>query len=197
LAYLDDQMAPHGVELAAIGIADPAIASQIYFEIDALPEAAHNRIRSGMTLAPERFLDELSALQAFEEIVFADGRATVPAPVIRARMIVLLYTSFVMLRDSLLAAVRTEVSNGSVSRRIFDFLSKDDLRLFRNSIAHGHWDYAEDFSGLVYWAQPSRNQPHQEYSVDEATFDFWQRVSRAASYAAVLALTDGPDGHAT
>ncbi len=190
LIYLDRQLAEHALELTAIGIADPAVSSQIYLEVDALPEDSHDRIRASMTLAPERFRDELGAFQAFEEIVFRNGPSTVPPPVIRARMIVLLYTSFVMLRDSLLASIRTEVAPDSVSRRIFEFLAKDDLRLFRISIAHGHWDYAEDFSGLVYWSQPSRGQPHQEFRVDEATFDFWHRLSRAASYAAVLALTD-------
>jgi len=89
-----------------------------------------------------------------------------------------------------IASVRSEVAPDSVSGRVFEFLAKDDLRLFRNSIAHGHWDYAEDFGGLVYWAEPRRGQPHKEFRVDERTFDFWQRLSRGASYAAVLALTD-------
>lgn len=44
-------------------------------------------------------------------------------------------------------------------------------------------------------AATSRNQPHREFRVDEAVFDFWHRLSRAASYAAVLALTDGPNYH--
>jgi len=44
----------------------------------------------------------------------------------------------------------------------------------------------------VYWAQPSWGHPHQEFRVDEATFDFWHRLSRAANYAAVLALTEEP-----
>jgi len=190
LEYLDAQLVAHAGELAAIGLDDRAVPSAVYAEIRSLPESAHNRIRSSMKLAPERFLDELSSFQAFEEIVLADGPALVPPPVMRARLIVLLYTSFVMLRDSMLASVREEVPSESVSRRVFEFLAKDDLRRFRNSIAHGNWDYAADFTGLVYWAEPSRGSPHVEYRVDEQTFDFWHRLSRAASYAAVLALTD-------
>jgi hypothetical protein len=183
-------MAAHVDELAAIGIEDPAISSQIYREICALSEDAHNRARAGMTLPPERFLEELGAFQAFEEIVFSQGASAVRPPVVRARMIVLLYVSFVMLRDSLLVTVMNELGEETVGRRVFRFLRKDELRLFRNSVAHGHWDYTEDFSGLVYWAQPSRGAPHQEFLVDEGTLDFWHRLSRAASYAAVLALTD-------
>ncbi|MGL4174471.1 MAG: hypothetical protein ACRCSN_00220 [Dermatophilaceae bacterium] len=189
LAHLDNQLSAHAAELRKIGIDDPAVASRIYRELDNLDEGARHRIRARMTIAPERFREELSACQAFHDDL--DGRDAVPPPTVRAQMIVLLYTSFVMLRDSLLAPVRKEVAPDSVAGRVVDFLSKDELRLFRNSIAHGHWDYAENFSGLVFWARPGRDLPHRRFGIDQATFNFWQRLSRATSYATVLALT-GP-----
>ncbi|MGL4744062.1 MAG: hypothetical protein ACRCXL_06685 [Dermatophilaceae bacterium] len=189
LVHLDNQMSAHAAELSKIGIDEPAVASRIHLELDDLDERARHRIRAEMKIAPERFRDELIACQAFHDDL--DGRDAVPPSTVRAQMIVLLYTSFVMLRDSLLAPVRKEVAPNSVAGRVVDFLSKDELRLFRNSIAHGHWDYAGDFSGLVYWAQPSRGLPHCQFRIDQATFNFWQRLSRATSYATVLALT-GP-----
>lgn len=95
-----------------------------------------------------------------------------------------------MLRDSLLAVVRDELPAAGTCRGVFDFLTKNELRLFRNSIAHGRWDYASNFSGLIYWAQPTAGAAHREHFVDQATFDFWQRLARASNYAVVLALVD-------
>jgi hypothetical protein len=194
LSYIDSQMADYADALKAIGIDDPAVASKVYDEITALSGDAHDRIRANMRFPPERFRDELAAFQRFETVV-ASQRGTLDRSVRRARTIVMLYICFVMLRDSLLGAVGeacAEADSDSVTTRIVTFLRTDELRLFRNSIAHGDWDYEK--GGLVYSASPNRDEPVREYRVDEATFDFWQRLSRAASYAVVLALTVGRDG---
>jgi hypothetical protein len=127
LAYLDDQLAHYTDELGAVGVAGLDVPSRIYEEICALPEEALNRIRVQSKLTPERFRDELSSFQSFEEIVFADGPENVPSAVSRARMIVLLHLSFVMLRDSLLRSVRQEAPADSTTRIAFDYLAGGDL----------------------------------------------------------------------
>lgn len=156
------------------------VPSTVYAEVYALSEADHNRLRAEISIPPERYLDEMTAFQAWMEL--ASGNETNPV-VVRAQVITELYVGFVWLRDALLTPLAAAIP-ASTTALVVDYLSTDDRRHLRNAVSHGRWTYLPDFSGLEYWD----GKPLERSEVSSETLGAWQTLSRATSIAALLAL---------
>ena len=143
----------------------PRVATLVHAEVAALPEVRMNQIRQQILIPPERYVEEMTAFQAWTSLSDALGRDPV---VVRARVMTELYVSFVWLRDALMAPVAGATpANGTVAV-VERFLKSGRRRLLRNAIAHGRWCYLAQFDGLEIWAEPSRGQPHQRHAIRES-----------------------------
>ncbi len=163
------------------------LASTIYAEVRSLDDASVNRLRGAMPIPPERYVEEMLAFQKWTEVARQNRRDPF---VVRARVMTELYVAFVWLRDSVRVPVREAVGEGTTTWTVCHFLESGPRRLLRNAIAHGRWTYLADFSGIEYWAEPSRGKPLQRYEIKQDEFGPLQTVSRGASIAMLLALTD-------
>ena len=163
-----------------------SLATTIHSEIAALDESTINRLRQTIMLPPERYVEELTAFQAWTEI--AQSHKDNPV-VVRARVMTELYVAFVWLRDSVVKPTAATLAPGSALRCVEQFLSNGQRRHLRNAIAHGRWCYLPDFTGLEYWAEPSRGQPHERYEIANSELGAWQVLSRGTAIAVLLSLT--------
>lgn len=163
------------------------LATTIYAEIKELDETVANHLRLSVLIPPERYVEELSAFQAWMDV--AHAKADNPV-IVRAQVMTELYVAFVWLRDSLMRPVAAAVSADSTFAAVERFLSSGDRRTLRNAIAHGRWCYLADFSGLEYWAEPTRGRPHERFEVCQADLAAWQLLSRGTAIAVLLALTE-------
>jgi hypothetical protein len=112
--------------------------------------------------------------------------------VVRAQIMTELYVAFVWLRDSIFKPLAQRMPKDTVFVAIEYFLSSGRLRPLRNAVAHGRWCYLADFSGLEYWAEPSRGQPHERFEVTNEDLNAWQLLSRGTAIAILLALAAEP-----
>lgn len=140
-----------------------------------------------MLIPPERYVEELTAFQAWMDIAHANAENPV---VVRAQVMTELYVAFVWLRDSLMKPTAAAVSEHTAFAALERFLSTGRRRTLRNAIAHGRWCYLHDFSGLECWAQPTRDRPHARFEIDQTDLGAWQLLSRGAAIATLLALTE-------
>lgn len=162
-----------------------SLATTIRDEIAGLGETVTNRLRLHLPIPPERYQEELTAFQSWMDI--ARANATNPV-IVRAQVMTSLYVAFVWLRDSLMQPVATALSDQSAFVQVEVFLRDGPPRRLRNAIAHGHWCYLPDFSGLEYWDGP--RHPRQRFQISDIDLEAWQLLSRGAAIAALLALTD-------
>lgn len=139
-----------------------------------------------MLIPPERYVEEMTAFQAWTDFAEVLGRDPV---VVRARVMTQLYVSFVWLRDALMTPVASAVSASGPVAAIESFLKSGRRRLLRNAIAHGRWCYLPEFDGLEIWAEPSRGKPHQRHLITASELGQWQVLSRGFAIAVLLALT--------
>jgi hypothetical protein len=104
--------------------------------------------------------------------------------IVRAQVMTQLYVAFLWLRDSLMAPVSIALPGGTTAA-VVEFLSSEDRRRLRNSVAHGRWRYRPDFSGLECWD----GKPPDKFEVTAVDLGAWQLLSRASTTAVLLALT--------
>jgi hypothetical protein len=132
-------------------------------------------------------LDELRAYQRWTEIAF---RTNADPAIVRAQVITQLYVCFVYLGEACFRVLRSVHQPGSVTRRCCKYLTDNPVRAFRNSIAHSNWLYAEDYSGLIYWARKGSepDEPLSRFEVSQDQLDFWQSLARGVAYAAYTEL---------
>lgn len=160
------------------------VASSIHDEVARLDERDVFLLKARLMVAPEDYLLEMAAFQAWMDI--AHQNSTNPV-VVRAQVMTQLYVGFVWLRDSLLAPVSGVVPAGCVSQHAIEFLSSGDRRRLRNAVAHGRWRYQQDFRSLECWdGQPTPTR----FNVQADEFKAWQLLSRGVSIAVLLALTE-------
>lgn len=189
-AHLDQQLSAIRSADDVPDFADDAwdcLATTVHNEVVALGETVHNQIRISLLIPPERYVEELTAFQAWMDV--ARANAANPA-IIRAQVMTELYVAFVWLRDSLMKPVAACAPEDSVVGIVHRFLSTDRRRLLRNAIAHGRWCYLPDFTGLECWAEPSRGERHQRFEIAQTELDAWQLLARGTAIATLLALTD-------
>jgi hypothetical protein len=184
LPLLDKQVA--AIEQTLVSAAIPSVAhgvipSTIHAEVIALGEAVHNRLRNEIAIPPEVYLEEMSAFQSWMDV----SRNVASNPVIvRAQVMTQLYVAFLWLRDSLMTPVSNALPGGTTAA-VVEFLSSEDRRRLRNSVAHGRWRYQPDFSGLECWD----GRPPKRFVVSAADLGAWQLLSRASTTAVLLALS--------
>lgn len=190
LSYLDRQL-----EDAWVGADSPSVpaalrgslASTMYREIASLDEITANKLRQALLVPPERYVEELSAFQAWMDIAHANSGNPI---IVRAQVMTELYVAFVWLRDSVLAPARAAVGDGTVLGAVEELLRTGDRRKLRNAVAHGRWCYLADFGGLECWAEPRRGRPHQRFVINSVDLGRWQLLSRGTAIAVLLALTE-------
>lgn len=191
LRHLDRQLDSVRFATEAPDLPDPAwegLATTVHDEIAGLDEAVRNQLRMSMHIPPERYVEELTAFQCWMEIAHANETNPV---IVRAQVMTELYVAFVWLRDSVMKPTAAALSEQTTFVTIERFLSSGRRRTFRNAIAHGRWCYLSDFSGLEYWAEPSRGQQHQRLEISNVDLEAWQLLSRGTAIAALIALTGG------
>ncbi|MDA8069533.1 MAG: hypothetical protein M0T77_13145 [Actinomycetota bacterium] len=189
-AHLDQQLNAVRASTDVPDFADDvwgSLATTVHAEVAALGDAVHNQLRLQLLIPPERYIDELTAFQAWMEV--ARANATNPV-IVRAQVMTEIYVAFVWLRDSLMKPVAARAPEDSVVRSVHRFLSTGRRRLLRNAIAHGHWCYLSDSKGLEYWAEPSRAERHQRFAISQADLDAWQLLARGTAIATLLAVAD-------
>ena len=108
--------------------------------------------------------------------------------IVRSQVIVQNYVAFVYLKDNCFDVTKKVMPSGTLTRRICQFLLNNPVRAFRNAIAHGNWQYTNDFSGIKYYAYKGESklnvalQEMSEFSVGNSELGFWQALSRATAY---------------
>jgi len=190
LAHLDNQLLTARAATEAPELSDRVwrcLATTIHEEIASLDETVANQLRLSVLIPPERYVEELTAFQAWMDMAHANADNPV---IVRAQVMTELYVAFVWLRDSLMKPTAAVVSDQTAFATVEQFLSSGRRRTLRNAIAHGRWCYLPDFSGLECWAEPTRGQPHERFEITRADLGAWQLLSRGAAIAALLALTD-------
>lgn len=104
------------------------------------------------------------------------------------------YMTFVYFKDNCFDTARKNLPDRTISKRICRFLLANPVRAFRNSIAHGNWQflYSEpnkqgiktNLRRIVFFANNGESKPDvslQDMSRFEVTIDeidFWQELSR-------------------
>ncbi len=190
LAHLDQQL--HAARRAHESPDLPdhvwsSLATTVHNEVIALGEQATNQLRISMFIPPERYVDELTAFQAWMDVAHANADNPV---IVRAQVMTELYVAFVWLRDSLMKPIVARVRDDTAFAVVARFLNGGQRRLLRNAIAHGRWCYLPNFNGLECWAEPSRGKQHERFEIRQAELDAWQLLSRGTAIAALLALTE-------
>lgn len=162
------------------------VATDIHGSVVSLDSSAKDDLREALMVSPDRYVEELLAFQGWIEI--ARQNRDNPS-VVRAQVMTELYVSFVWLKDSVMKPA-SEVLLGGTFDAVETFLRTGQRRLLRNAIAHGRWCYLPDFSGLEYWAEPSRHQPHERFEIDQRELGLWRVLSQGTAIAVLLGLTE-------
>lgn len=166
------------------------LATTIHDEIAALDELTIRQLRADVLIPPERYLEELDAFQRWMEIAHANRSNPV---IVRAQVMTELYVAFVWLRDSLMTPLGAALPDGSAFSAVERFLRAGTRRRLRNAIAHGHWCYLPDYSGLEFWSELHRGQPHERFVIHDVELGNLQLLSRGTAIAALLALSTAID----
>jgi hypothetical protein len=106
----------------------------------------------------------------------------------RAQVVFENYFCFVYLRESLFVALRDNLKkshNSFASFRCAQYLMKDDIREFRNAIAHATWDYQDSTKkkAIIYWVNGTKHK------MSEERWHFLQMLSCATALGVTLGIT--------
>ncbi len=83
------------------------LATTIHGEVSSLDDMTTNRLRQSIVIPPERYVEELTAFQAWMD--FARSNSGNP-PIVRAQVMTELYVAFLWLHDSLILPVANVLS---------------------------------------------------------------------------------------
>ncbi len=187
---LDKQLYEYRQQMKeSVGVDDKylsAICTTIYKELKHLSAENLKRIESASPVSLKLRVEELQAFNMMMNRV--NGQLIKHPEIIRTQVIVQNYISFVYLKDNCFEVTRKIMPYGTLTRRICKFLLNNPVRAFRNSIAHGNWQYTNDFHGIKYYAYKGESKPNvepqemSEYIVSNDELGFWQALARATAY---------------
>jgi hypothetical protein len=172
-----------------IGIGEqylPSICTTIFEELSQLTNEQLLKIERASPVKLEIRIEELKAFNMMMTRV--NNQLKNYPEIVRSQVIVQNYISFVYLKDNCFEVTKKVIPSGTLLRRICKFLLDNPIRAFRNSIAHGNWQYTSDFSGIKYFAHKGESTPNMEYEemsefvVGNDELGFWQALSRATAY---------------
>jgi len=161
------------------------LATTIASELSQIPEETAQEIRGSSEVSSEDRKEELSAFQTFMDQV--NALPDVPPAFVRAQTVLQSYFCFVYVRESYFEALKKLLPSGSTAKRCCRFLLNDRVRAFRNAMAHGNWNYNDDFTGLVFWARKGSDpeEPMVRFEVCQLDLNFWQALARCVAYVTV------------
>ena len=128
-----------------------SICSTIYQELSLLSFEDLSKIENASPVDLEIRVEELKAFNMMMNRMNNTKLRQFPE-LVRSQIIVQNYIAFVYLKDNCFEVAKKVSPTGSLTKRICKFLLNNPVRAFRNSIAHGNWQYTGDFSGLKYFA---------------------------------------------
>lgn len=136
-------------------------------------------------------LEELTAFQTMMDNLNSLEQPTNPET-IRSQVITQNYICFVYLKDTLFDVLKRKSEQDSTLKKCTNFLLNNDVRAFRNAIAHGNWKYNKEFSGLEFWAHKGSDtdKPMTKFEVSQNELNFWQALSRCIAYTSYLVLCE-------
>lgn len=179
-----------GVETKYLG----SICTSIYNELRQLSIENLLEIEKASPVRLELRIEELTAFNMMMDRV--KRQLSKYPEIVRSQVIVQNYVAFVYLKDNCFDVTKKVMPSGTLTRRICQFLLNNPVRAFRNAIAHGNWQYTNDFSGIKYYAYKGESKPNvapqemSEFSVGNSELGFWQALSRATAYTIYSYIID-------
>lgn len=88
------------------------------------------------------------------------------------------------------------IQPGTLTRKICKFLVNNPVRAFRNSYAHGNWEYIFNPAGIKYYAykgeikMDKENDVMTEYVVYQDELGFWQALAQSTAYTIYTHIMD-------
>ena len=160
-------------DLRIVPPASNRLASTIESEIDGLDSITRKGLVGDHVEIRDR-MDELLAFQAWSDL--ASKFSELHPAVVRAHVIVQNYMCFVYLGEALFKNLAKVAGPDTCTRKCCRFLINDEVRAFRNAMAHGNWRYQSDFGGLEFWARKGAdpNEPMTRFEVRQNDLSFWQ-----------------------
>ena len=175
-----------------------SICSTIYQELSQLSFEDLAKIENASPVDLKIRIEELKAFNLMMNRMNDTHLKKFPE-LVRSQVIVQNYISFVYLKENCFEVAKKVSPTGSLTKRICKFLLNNPVRAFRNSIAHGNWQYADDFSGLKYFAHKGEITPDtkieemSDFFVSNEELGFWQALSRATAYAIYTYVIDNKE----
>jgi len=163
-----------------------SICSTIYSELGQLSNENLLEIEIASPVSLKLRIEELTAFNMMMDRV--NTQLSKYPEIVRSQVIAQNYIAFVYLKDNCFEVTKKIMPSGTLTRRICQFLLNNQVRAFRNAIAHGNWQYANDFSAIKYYAYKGESIPSTEgkemceFIVENSELEFWQALSRATGY---------------
>lgn len=164
------------------------VATEITNEIATLSTEQLQKIQLDSLIPLESRRAELEGFQRMMD--FIRTNKINDAGVIRAQVITQNYICFVYLKDSYFRTFQNLMPSITITHRCCKFLTSARIRKFRNSIAHGNWNYKTDFGGLEYWdyQENKKDKGYEYFEVLQDELNFWQTLSRGVAYSSILSV---------
>jgi hypothetical protein len=189
--HLDEQMRRYKNRLIAEVKLTPRIADTLATAIEQdvllLSTQQKQQIRDASPIAPADRLAELQCFQSWLDIVHD---IPMKDPVLtRAEIMAQNYMCFVYLPEACFSVLARVCASASATRKCSQFLTKNPVRAFRNSIAHANWTYRKDFKAIEYWSKRHHNDELLErFEVEQKDLTFWQALSKCVAYVMYSSL---------
>jgi hypothetical protein len=185
------------------------ICTTIKKELTQLNNDVLLKIENASPVPLELRIEELSAFNnMMDRMNFTELKNS--REMVRTQVVVQNYFSFVYLQDNCFEVTKKNIPKGTLTLKICNFLLRNPVRAFRNSIAHGNWQYDFNPPGIKYFAHKGEkkirvhgnwqfdfsssetvtispkgekvDEKMSEFTVLQDELHFWQALSRATAY---------------
>lgn len=189
---LDEQLAQFELRLIdEVGVGKDnvyRVCSTVASEMEQVHTDAIRQIENQSPVKLKHRYNELVGFQRMMDCI--GGLTTVDAGLIRAQVIAQNYICFVYLKDGFFRSIQQVIPNHAVCYRCCHFLTSARIRQFRNSIAHGNWNYSQNYSSLEYWdyKEGRKENGYEKFEVYQDELNFWQTLSRGIAYSSIIPM---------